>query len=525
MGKELIKKGLVVLVVLLFVGMGVIPSTAVKELREKPSPISFDGNTLYVGGSGPNNYTTIQSAIDDAVDGDTVFVYDDSSPYAGRIHVEKSINIIGENKNTTIVFHDDYYCFALDVDGVNISGFTLRDTDNCDYGIRVWETSNHSIVDNIMIGMGCGIDLVRTYNNYIMDNEIKDGETGVDIGYDSSFNIINDNDFINNSCGVALNSVSNNNTISNNYLIGCGFRVGSDSYQNTFYGNLINDKPFLFLVDEQDLVFDDVDVGEIILINCNNITVKNIEISESTYAMKLIYSNHCFISNNTFQLNKHSGIILDSCNYNTITDNFIYSNSRMGVSLDSEYLVPCGYNNISRNNIIDNWMHGVYISGSNNNIISGNNFQGNGFHPNIYYFGAGVFLEFDADNNKIYRNIIQNNYRGISISNSFYNSISYNIIRNSSENGISLDKSGFNSIKFNNIIDNKKDVSYFKYLLLRNNLRRNYWDTWIGFGPKIIFVKQMIRTGTDHWGQPIYSPIPCIKFDWFPAQEPYDIGV
>ena len=39
------------------------------------SSVGFDGNTLYVGGSGPNNYTSIQSAIDDAVDGDTVFVY------------------------------------------------------------------------------------------------------------------------------------------------------------------------------------------------------------------------------------------------------------------------------------------------------------------------------------------------------------------------------------------------------------------------------------------------------------------
>ena len=29
-----------------------------------------DGNTLYVGGTGPGNYTAIQDAIDDAIDGD-----------------------------------------------------------------------------------------------------------------------------------------------------------------------------------------------------------------------------------------------------------------------------------------------------------------------------------------------------------------------------------------------------------------------------------------------------------------------
>ena len=54
---------------------------AVENLKKDMSPSSiFEGNTLYVGGLGPNNYTIIQEAIDNASDGDTIFVYDDSSP-------------------------------------------------------------------------------------------------------------------------------------------------------------------------------------------------------------------------------------------------------------------------------------------------------------------------------------------------------------------------------------------------------------------------------------------------------------
>jgi len=487
------KKLLAVGVIVLFLGVSVIPSTATTDVKQIVMPTS-NGNTLYVGGSGPNNYTKIQDAVDDSSDGDTIYVYDDSSPYTGKIHVEKSINIIGENKHTTVVFHDDYCCFALNVDRVNISGFTLKDTGYCDYGIRVWETSNHTIIDNIIIGMDLGVYLMHSNNNYIMNNEMKDGGTGVVVGYDSSFNNISDNDFFNNSCGVSLTSGSKNNTISNNYLTGCGFSVGSDSYQNTFFGNSINNKPFLFLVNEQDLVFDGIDVGEIILINCNNITIQNLEVSDTTYGMKLIYTDDCVITNNTFQLNKYTGITLGSCNNNTITDNYIYSNSWNGVSLNSNYPSRCSYNNISGNNIIDNRVNGVYISESTNNIISGNTIQGNGFQPSYYLFGSGVLLEFDADNNN-------------------------------SENGIHLDKSGFNSIKFNNIISNKKDVSFFKYLFLRNHWKRNYWDTWKGFGPKIIWGQRMIITGWDYWGQPEYSPIPWVIFDWRPAQEPYDIEV
>lgn len=41
------------------------------------------GATLYVGGSGFGNHSTIQEAIDKADSGDTIFVYDDKAPYYG----------------------------------------------------------------------------------------------------------------------------------------------------------------------------------------------------------------------------------------------------------------------------------------------------------------------------------------------------------------------------------------------------------------------------------------------------------
>jgi len=51
------------------------------------------GKTLYVGGSGAGNYTRIQDAIDNASDGDTVFVY--SRRYIENIVIEKSLSLIG----------------------------------------------------------------------------------------------------------------------------------------------------------------------------------------------------------------------------------------------------------------------------------------------------------------------------------------------------------------------------------------------------------------------------------------------
>ena len=100
MRNDCCKKALVVGIIVLFIGMSITPSTGT-TLKQKSSILTIRGNTLYVGGSGPDNYTTIQGAINDANDGDTVFVY--NGTYYENIVVDKSINLVGEdNEKTTI---------------------------------------------------------------------------------------------------------------------------------------------------------------------------------------------------------------------------------------------------------------------------------------------------------------------------------------------------------------------------------------------------------------------------------------
>ena len=77
-------------IIALFICMSFTPSVAVYTVKKPSIPVS-NGDTLYVGGTGEDNYTRIQKAIDNASDGDTVFVYDDSSPYYEFVEVNKSI--------------------------------------------------------------------------------------------------------------------------------------------------------------------------------------------------------------------------------------------------------------------------------------------------------------------------------------------------------------------------------------------------------------------------------------------------
>jgi len=205
---SLIKKGLAVAVILLFLGMSVIPSTG--TVIEK-SILPFDGNTLYVGGTGPGNYTRIQDAIDNASDGDTVFVYDDSSPYYENVIVNKSINLVGENKDTTVI--DGNRSIYVSVDWVTISEFTIQ----C--GIFLDSCGNNIISDNIICNRSWnGIELSYSCNNIITDNKVLDNVHGIDL-FHSSNNIISDN-IISNSIGIIILFSSNNN-ITGNKISNC----------------------------------------------------------------------------------------------------------------------------------------------------------------------------------------------------------------------------------------------------------------------------------------------------------------
>jgi parallel beta-helix repeat protein len=94
------RKCLAVGIILMFIGTAIIPTNGQKiEKLSLPMP---RGNILYVGGSGPGNYTRIQDAIANASDGDTVYIYH-GTYYEHNLVITKKINIIGENKETTIV--------------------------------------------------------------------------------------------------------------------------------------------------------------------------------------------------------------------------------------------------------------------------------------------------------------------------------------------------------------------------------------------------------------------------------------
>ena len=271
------KKGLVIGILTLLIGVN-IGSTFAGDVEVKTmSPVGFDGDTLYVGGSGPNNYTTIQSAIDDALDGDTVFVY--SGFYnEGEHEVTKSINIIGEDKNTTIVSNiENGVAFRLKENNIKLTGFTIQ---NCSISVFIYFSHNNKVYNNIIQNNSKGgLRLDRSDNNHIFDNIFKNNGHENQPFYHGAItarkanNItIEYNIFESNSYGLAFNGGSGN-LISNNVIA-----------KNTDSGIFLN------FVDNSIIILNHIVINNlgIKLRETNRITIKNNNIFNNYDDVQLI---------------------------------------------------------------------------------------------------------------------------------------------------------------------------------------------------------------------------------------------
>ena len=181
------KKVLICIFVCTLMILSTITVTAAVPSRNTSYSLNM-GNILYVGGSGPGNYTNIQDAINDAVTGDTVFVYDESSPYNENIVIEKSISLRGENKETTVILGDesaDGVIVNISAGGVSFSGFTIQPNIGQPDGIVIvkgytfpdyWNIEilqNVSISDNIIKKTGSGIVGIRLNHGSISGNIVE----------------------------------------------------------------------------------------------------------------------------------------------------------------------------------------------------------------------------------------------------------------------------------------------------------------------------------------------------------------
>jgi parallel beta-helix repeat protein len=254
-------------------------SNQVRQKRiDKPSLPTSKGNWLYVGGTGPGNYSSIQAAINDSADGDTVFVYAASSPYYENLIVNTSITLLGEDRNTTVIdgkqIDDPLW---IKTSYVTVNGFTITNSScngfaptgvrviekktfypddpplltnvcisNCiiknnEGGIRLYST-HEATVSSCLIENNTGSGVLVISSSHVSINDcdiIRNGNVyigGVIIGKDPyltiSENITIFNCFISKNFwnGISVTEASRNISISYNYI-----------FENTNYGIIVSE--------------------------------------------------------------------------------------------------------------------------------------------------------------------------------------------------------------------------------------------------------------------------------------------
>ena len=160
------------------------------------------GNTLYVGGSGAGNYSSIQDAINNAITGSTIYVY--SGKYYENISINKSITLIGQNTKDTIIY-GQFNIIEVNANLTNISDFTIKwflntsDINGTRIGIKFVGANNCNIKNNIIIDGQYGIYLSNSYNNNIENNTISNNSYAIFLSNQCKNNTIFHNNFINNS--------------------------------------------------------------------------------------------------------------------------------------------------------------------------------------------------------------------------------------------------------------------------------------------------------------------------------------
>ena len=191
--------------------------------------------------------------------------------------------------------------------------------------------------------------------------------------------------------GIYLSS-SLNNRVFRNSFVNDGLYV-ADTYGNEVVDNLVNGKPLVYLEGASGISVEDA--GQVILVGCKDMKVKNLNLSNTTVGVELLKTNNTIIVGNYITANSYKGIDLHYSKNNDIAGNSITNNGWKGISL-----FESSNNHIAGNHIAANNDYGIDLHHSSNNGVVGNYITAN----NKY----GIRLYYSSNNIIYHNNFLDN---------------------------------------------------------------------------------------------------------------------
>lgn len=179
--------------------------------------VKAESRTLVV----PDDFCSIQTAVDNATAGDTVFVR--SGEYHENVVVNKPLSLVGENVDTTIIDGNPPEGYRIPIkiqaDNVSVSGFKLL------YGYAGISANGArycSFSENRIAGNEHGIMLSNCLYCEVSKNyfELIGLSSAIQLSY-SDFNVLTGNYIDNCTEGIQLRAGSSNNLVTENTVTNC----------------------------------------------------------------------------------------------------------------------------------------------------------------------------------------------------------------------------------------------------------------------------------------------------------------
>jgi len=272
----------------------------------------------------PGDYPTIQSAINDAYEGEAIEIA--PGEYHENITIDKSVSLLGEDKATTIL---DSCRVDVVAYGARISNLTIR---NGYYDcISLSKARSCDISENIIDTSYVGILLSNSSFNRVTGNSVTNCSYGILSDQFSSYNTLSSNEISKNGDGILLfdwgyGNIISNNTIGNNY--GYGLWIGSSTHYNQILDNhfIRNRDTALFLLGTfsnciTKNYIEYSDNGGIVLQGSSNNTITDNTIAENAIGLLVNLSSNNAIHHNNFTYNTRQAIIQPNSSSANVWDN------------------------------------------------------------------------------------------------------------------------------------------------------------------------------------------------------------
>jgi parallel beta-helix repeat protein len=285
--------------------------------------------------------------------------------FSGAALTVRADNVTVDGAGFAIVAPEAGCAVCLDgASGCTASNINASGIGGVGYGIRLTNTSNNLITNNVVHGRHMGIYMTGTDNyNTISDNDLSGNNYGIADGYSSNrpSNAYTNNDVsASNTWGIVLSYQE-------------GLSLGGNVFTGSANGLKISHTSGFTL---DGITFADIPGTALQLEAVENATVTNIDASGSGavgYGIRLANTSNNLITNNVVH-GRHMGIYMTGTdNHNTISDNDLSGNN-YGIADGYSWNRP---NNAYTNNDVsasNTW--GISLSYGENALIRGNESAG-----------------------------------------------------------------------------------------------------------------------------------------------------